>query len=324
MDNCTTNSRKFGIGILLIDGFALMSYASVVEPLRAANLLAPDVPYEIIHFAVEGDTATSSSGIIVASPGRVGMDVDVDLLLVIAGGDPTTFRDDKVFNWLRHLGQRGVRLGGVSGGPVILAAAGLLDGRRMTVHWEHAEALAELEPDLMIERTLYVMDRDRVTCAGGTAPLDLMHALMVEHRGADFARRVTDWFMHTDIRPSGDPQRAGLAERFGTTNHAVIDAIGIMDNRIGDLLSLDDIARVVGVGKRQLNRLFREKLGRSTMAFYRDLRLEKARSLLTSSSLSMTEIALATGFSSSAHFSKAHAEHYGLSPSAVRRAVAKR
>ena len=211
-----------------------------------------------------------------------------------------------------------MRLGGVSGGQFILAAAGLLEGRRITVHWEHAEALAELEPDLMIERTLYMIDRDRVTCAGGIAPLDLMHALMAEHHGPDFARRVSDWFMHTDVRPSGGPQRAGLVERFGTTDQAVIDAIEVMENRIADPLCLDEIAKFASVSKRQLNRLFQEKLQKTVMGFYRDLRLQKARSLLTSSSLSMTQIALATGFSSSAHFSKAHTELYEVSPSTVR------
>lgn len=321
MDKSRPQKREFRIGILLIDGFALMSYAAVVEPLRAANLLNPTLLYNVVDLPARGDVAVSSGGVRIERSGRVGIDVDFDLLLVIAGGDPTSFHDEKVFNWLKRLAALGVRLGGVSGGPVILAAAGILDGRRITVHWEHADALAELNPALMIERTLYVVDRDRVTCAGGTAPLDLMHALMVEHHGADFARRVSDWFMHTDVRPSGDPQRAGLVERYGTTNRAVIDVIAIMENRLADILSLDELASIVGMSKRQLNRLFRDKLKTSTMTFYRDLRLEKARSLLTSSSLAITDIALATGFSSSAHFSKAHAERYGLSPSAARNAA---
>ena len=308
----------FRVGLLLIDGFALMSYASVVEPLRAANLLKPERMYSVVDLPAGGDVAISSSGVRVEQSGEVGNDTDFDLLLVIAGGDPTTFQDRKVFNWLNRLAGLGVHLGGVSGGQFILAAAGLLEGRRITVHWEHAEALAELEPDLMIERTLYMIDRDRVTCAGGIAPLDLMHALMAEHHGPDFARRVSDWFMHTDVRPSGGPQRAGLVERFGTTDQAVIDAIEVMENRIADPLCLDEIARFAGVSKRQLNRLFQEKLQKTVMRFYRDLRLQKARSLLTSSSLSMTQIALATGFSSSAHFSKAHTEHYEVSPSVVR------
>jgi transcriptional regulator GlxA family with amidase domain len=81
-----------------------------------------------------------------------------------------------------------VVLGGVSGGPIILARAGLMGDRRMTVHWEYAAALAEVAPDLRLERTLYVIDRDRMTCAGGTAPMDMMHALIATHHGRAFAR----------------------------------------------------------------------------------------------------------------------------------------
>lgn len=318
MDNTPTNKVPFRVGFLLIDGFALMSYASAAEPLRAANLLAGRVLYSSVDIPASGLLATSSNGTKVAASGMVGENVDVDLLLVVAGGDPTSCRDERVFHWLRRLDRRGLRLGGVSGGPVILAAAGLMAGRRMTVHWEHAEALANISPDLLIERSLYVIDRDRVTCAGGVAPLDLMHALIADHHGPAFARQVSDWFLHTDIRPSSGPQRAGLTARFGTTNRAVIDVIEAMENHLADPLNLEALTRFAGVSKRQLNRLFGDKLGASTMTFYRRLRLEKARSLLTSSTLPLTEIALATGFSSSAHFSKAHADHYGVPPSTLR------
>ena len=309
----------FRIGLLLIDGFALMSYASVVEPLRAANLLARRPLYDLRLVPAAGEAAASSVGALVPGQGRVGEPPAFDLLLVLAGGDPAAFRDARVFAWLRRADRLGVTLGGVSGGPVILARAGLMAGRRLTVHWDHAPALAEIAPSLMIERSLYVIDRDRVTCAGGTAPMDLMHALIARHHGPRFARQVSDWFLHTDIRPSGGPQRAGLVERHGTTNAALLDAIAAMESHVADPLDLAQLARFAGVGPRQLNRLFCERLGASTMGFYRDLRLEKARALLRGSALPMTEIALATGFASSAHFSAAHARRHGVPPSALRK-----
>jgi transcriptional regulator GlxA family with amidase domain len=308
----------YRIGFLLIDGFALMSYAAAVEPLRAANLLAGGTVYQIHHVPAAGARAISSGGAVVEASAELGHDFDFDLVLVVAGGDPAVFRDERTFNWLRGLARRGVRLGGVSGGPVILALAGLMEGRRMTVHWEHAPALAEISPTLMVERTLYVIDRDRITCAGGTAPLDMMHALIAEHQGPAFARQVSDWFLHTEVRPSGGPQRAGLVERHGTTNPAVIQAIEAMENHIADPLELAQLAQLSGVGPRQLNRLFREKLGCSTMEFYRKLRLDKARNLLEQSTLSLTEIALATGFANSAHFSKVFRDFFGRAPSMLR------
>ncbi|MEO0371775.1 MAG: AraC family transcriptional regulator, partial [Pseudomonadota bacterium] len=226
MDKMGENTgQKRRIGILPIDGFAAMSFAALTEPMRAANLLAQRTLYDTVVYSVTGHPVQSSGAALVMPQARVGEDERLDYLFLVAGGDPARFNDAGVTAWLTRLSRAGVPLGGVSGGPVILARAGLMQKRRMTVHWEHAAALAEVSPHLVIERSLYVIDRDRVTCAGGSAPMDLMHALISQHHGAAFARQVSDWFMHTDIRPSGGPQRAGLLDRVGTKNPAILDAV---------------------------------------------------------------------------------------------------
>ena len=309
---------SFRVGFLLIDGFALMSYSAAVEVLRAANLLAGQTLYDIQHIPAIGTRAISSSGAIVEGTVQVGENFDFDLVLVVAGGDPEKFHNRKVFQWLRMLSYRNIQLGGVSGGPVILAAAGLMAGRRMTAHWEHVAALAEASPSLIIERSLYVIDRDRITCAGGSSPLDMMHAILTEHHGASFARQVSDWFLHTDVRPSGGPQRAGLVERYRTNHPAVVIAIEMMENHMADPLVLGQLAALTDRSSRQLNRLFRHHLGKSTMAFYRNLRLEMAHKLLMQSTLTVMEVALATGFSTAAHFSKSFRNRYQATPSSLR------
>ncbi len=309
---------NFKLGILLVDGFAMMSYASVVEPLRASNLLLKNSFYQIINIPISQAHAVSSNGAIIKADTHLGETADFDLVLVVAGGDPFAINNQRLFQWLRHLGSRGIRLGGVSGGPVILVKAGVMKGRRMTVHWEHARILAEMFPFIMLEKTLYVIDRDRTTCAGGIAPLDMMHALISDHHNANFAQKVSDWFMHTQIRPASGPQRAGLIEQYQTTNARVISAIEMMTDHIADTLSLSQLARKSNISGRQLNRLFKENLQQSTIDFYRDLRLEKARDLLQKSTISITEIALATGFSSSAHFSHSFARKFGTPPSKLR------
>ncbi len=313
--NSVTTRR---IGVLPVDGFAIMSYATLVEPMRAANLLARRTLYEMINIGLSHNPVPSSGAAMVTPQARVGDDLKLDYLFVVAGGDPTTYNNRTVINWLARMAREGVPLGGVSGGPIILARAGLMAGRRMTVHWEHAAALAEISPHLLIERSLYVIDRDRVTCAGGTAPMDLMHALISQHHGAPFARLVSDWYMHTEIRPSAGPQRAGLVERVGSNNASILDAVEAMEANVAEPLPLSRLAETAKLSERQLNRLFSEKLGRSTMRYYRELRLEKAQSLLRNSPLSLTEIALATGFAGSSHFSRAYADQFGHPPSAYR------
>ncbi len=306
------------IAFVLVEGFALMSFAAVAEPLRAANLLAGRRVYDVGAFAAgraDGGTVRSSSAAVVPARPLAEADGAFDLALVVAGGNPVDYRDPFTLQWLRRQARHGRMLGGVSGGPAILANAGVMANRRMTIHWEHAAALAERHPGLLLERTLYVVDRDRMTCAGGTAPLDMMHALIAEHHGPQFARRVSDWFMHTEVRPAGGPQRAGLAQRYATNRHAVLAAVEAMENHIADPLPLADLARVVGVSARQLNRQFRAGMGRSAGAFYRDLRLDKSRQLLRQTDLPVLEIALATGFAGSAHFATAFKRRFGRPPS---------
>lgn len=319
MDKISINSPPFHIGVLLIDDFPLMSYASVVEPIRAANILADKEIYRLSNIPALQERAVSSNGAVIYGDTEGFTYLNFDLVLVVAGGNPSTYRDKAVFAWLRELAQFGVRLGGISGGPVILAAAGLMVGRRMTMHWKHAADLAQ--SSLLIERGLYVIDRDRVTCAGGTAAIDLMHGLIAEQHGTQFAHLVSDWLLHTDVRPAGGSQRASLIERYQTTNPSIVSVIEVMENRIADPLTLTQLAKLAGLSKRQLNRLFQINLGQSTMTLYREIRLEKARSLVANSTRTLTEIALSTGFSSSAHFCTMHARKFGIPPSTLRKKI---
>ena len=320
-DNFGSDVIPYRVGVLPIPGFALMSYACTVEPLRAANLLARKPLYDIVHFA-DADATPSSGAARVERTYPVGQAIDLDLLLVVAGGDPFGLDEPATLTWLRRLARKGVTIGGVSGGSVVLAAAGIMKDRRMTVHWEHAPELAERHSDLLIERRLYIIDRDRVTCGGGTAPLDLMHALISSHHGSVFARLVSDWFLHTDVRAAAAPQRAGLAERVGIRSPHILAAVAAMEDHIADPLTLEQLGVVAGVSPRQLNRLFRDTLQQSTMEYYRMLRLDVGFRLVSGSAMSISEIAEATGFANPGHFSSAFSQRYQTSPSASRRAVA--
>ena len=302
-----------------------MSFAAAREPLRAANLLAGRELFSASHLAPSGGMVVSSSGAAVPCDplpgGQSENRQDPDLVLVVAGGDPLRAEIDGMAGFLRGLSRRGVTLGGISGGPVVLARLGLMRGYRMTVHWEHAGLLGEVDDGLVLERSLYVFDRDRITCAGGTAPTDMMHALIARRHGAAFARGVSDWFLHTEIRASADPQRGGAAERYGTNHAGLLAAIAAMESSIGAPLDLDALARAASLGKRQLGRLFQSHFAMSPMAFYRDLRIRKACTLLKGSALSTTQIALATGFHNFSHFATLFRKSMGATPRDYRRAM---
>jgi AraC family transcriptional regulator, glycine betaine-responsive activator len=306
------------IGFVLLPGFALMSFAAAVEPLRAANIVAGREVYRWTSFSPSGANAMSSSGAYVPCAVLPNRHASLHTLFVIAGGNPADWKLPGVNGCLRALARRGVRLGGISGGPYVLAAAGLLSNRRFTLHWEHAPALMEAFSGLQPEPARFIIDRDRLTCGGGVAPLDMMHALIAERFGDAFARGVSDWFLHTHVGLPSEPQRASLAERYGVHHAALIAALEKMETTIATPLGRSAIAASAGITPRHLDRLFAVHLGTTFSTHYRRLRLDHARNLLRQSALSATEIAVACGFSGGAHFARRYRAEFGVTPSAER------
>ena len=306
------------IAFLLVDGYALLSTAAALEPLRAANQFSPDLAYDITLLSNTGTRALSSVGATFET--RYFRDAVplFDLVFVVAGGDPARVSDPALMAWLRQADRNGVALGGISGGAVILARAGLLRDRRFTVHWHHYDDFDAIPGTWLLERRLFVIDRDRYTCAGGSAPLDMMHAIIARDFGNRFAERISDWFIQTEIRGAEAPQRVSIAARYGALPLAVEGALELMESHIADPLDQEQIASLSGLSVRQLQRQFRAALGRSVMEEYRRLRLETGRELIGSTRLPLLEIAQMTGFSTPSHFSDAFRRLYGHEPSRLR------
>lgn len=320
-DAGVSSARCQTIGFVLLPGFALMSFAAASEPLRAANLLAGRPVYAVRCFSPAGGPVRASSGTIAETRPLREAGGELFALLICAGGEPRDWQDRQLSAELRRLSRSGIRLGGISGGAFVLADAGLLAKREFTIHWEHAAALKEAFPDLDPTPARYVIDRDRLTCGGGVAPLDMMHALIAERMGRAFARRVSDWFLHTAIGEAAGPQRGSLAERYGTHHPALIAALERLETAIETPPSRAELARLVGVSPRQLQRLFATHLGRGILEVSRELRLAEAMRLLRQSPLSVAEIAVATGFANASHLARAVRTATGQTPTALRRAA---
>ncbi len=302
------------IGFILTRGFALMSFASAIEPLRAANLIAGRQIYEISIFSPDGRRVRSSSGAQVPAAPLPRPRSGLSALFVCVGGNPSQWDYPQVAACLRRLAREGVRIGGISGGPYVLAAAGLLEGRKATIHWEHAPAFIEAFPHLDLRQARFVIDGNRITCGGGIAPLDMMHAFIKERMGAEFARRVSDWYLHTHVSEPAAPQRASRAERYGVHHPGLLAILEKMEGTIERPLDRSTMARLARMSPRHLDRLFAVHLRSTFVSVYRDMRLQHARQLLRQSPLSVSEIALATGFSSPSHFSRTYRARYGAPP----------
>ncbi|MGF3023815.1 GlxA family transcriptional regulator [Methylobacterium aquaticum] len=308
----------FRIGFLLLPGFSLLSYASAVEPLRGANQLSGRDLYAWSHVAVSGRTAAASNGAAILAEAEVGDAVDVDALFVCAAGNPARFADAPTFRWLRRLARGGMLIGGVSGGAYVLARAGLLAGRRCTIHWEHVPAFREDFPEIAVEHGRFVLDRDRLTCAGGVAALDMMHALIERHHGAELATAVSDWYLHTEIRGGAEAQRASLAERYRVDDVRLLRALAEIERRLSSPPTRQELATAAGTTLRTLERLFAESLGTTIGALSQDVRLDRARLLLRQSRRSVLEVADLCGFTSASHFSRAYKARFGHAPRAER------
>jgi transcriptional regulator GlxA family with amidase domain len=307
------------VGMVLVDGFSLMALSSAIEPLRAANKLSGKELYDISFICADRDSSVSSAGLFSNGKSLKDAGHDYDLVLVAAAGTPATYENPALFRYLKTLASKRVRLGGISGGSVLLARAGLMKNKRFTVHWDHYAALAEMTDPFLLERNIYVIDQDRYTCAGGVAPMDMMSAIISADHGRELAKQVNDWFIYTSVRKATEPQRMGLVEKYQVHHPAVICAIELMQNHLSDPLSSKQIALLSDIGERQLSRLFQQYLGKKINQFYADMRLEHAHILIKQTSLPVIEIALASGYESAAYFSQKFRAHFGYSPTQYRK-----
>lgn len=313
------NPRPRRIGFLLIPGFALMSYASAIEPLRAANVLTGRNLYRWRHIAIQGNEIVASNGVRIQADASIASAGRLDTIVVCAGGNPQTFHHPPTIAFLRKVARHGVRLGGVSAGPYLLAKAGVLDGYRCTVHWEHIPAFAETFPFLHLSHSLFEIDRDRFTCAGGIAALDMMHALIRLDHGPAVAAAVSDWFLQTEVRRGEAAQRLSPPERFGVHHPKLIETLLRMEQHIETPLAPERLAKLAGISLRQLERLFAQHLRTTIHRRYALVRLERARVLLRQTSIPVAEVAFASGFASPMHFSRMYRRHFGVTASSERK-----
>jgi len=306
------------VGFLLVPGFALMSYAAAIEPLRAANLLSGNELYRWWHAAPGGKPVMASNGVAIIPDYGTRADRDAHKVFVCAGGNPALFDDKSVFAWLRRLARKGVTIGGISGGPYVLAKAGLLDDHRATLHWEHMPAFREAFPDVTVVPSLFEIGGNRITCSGGISALDMMVALIERDHGRQLAASVGDWFLHTHIREGFGPQRMDLRYRLGVADEKLLYVLHAMERGIETPLPRAALAREAGISLRQLERLFRRHIGHGIHQHYRWLRLERARQLLRETTLPVLHVALVTGFASSSQFARAYSRAFGEPPSDTR------
>ncbi|MEM7774341.1 MAG: GlxA family transcriptional regulator [Pseudomonadota bacterium] len=306
------------IHFLLLPGFSMMAFASSIEPLRAANQIAGRKLFDWRTVTIDGKPVKASNGVETAPGGCFADPCEASTLLICAGLGVGTFHHPQLAPRLRELARNGVALGGICTGALPLARAGLLDGYRCTIHWESVEPFAEEFPHLNITATLFEADGNRYTCSGGTAPLDMMVGSIAQDYGKDLAVRVAEMLLHHSVRHPHDAQRMSLEHRTGITHPKLLAVIAHMEAYIESPTPVAALADSVQLSKRQLERLFRDRLGTTPTRYYLELRLQRARLLMQETSMPILHVGVATGFTSSSHFTRCYRAYFGVSPRAER------
>jgi len=308
----TSKQRRFVF--VLMNNFTMLCFASAIECLRIANRTAGKELYTWKIISEGGEMATCSNGCTFGVDDDL-MELDRDDTVMLCGGvDVAEATTKKILNWIRREARRGVAIAGLCTAGYTMARAGLLNGKKATIHWENQDSFTEEFEEVELTKSVFVIDGNRITTAGGTASIDMMLKMIAEDHGEELGNAVADILIYSAIRTDQDTQRLSIPTRIGVRHPKLSRVIQMMEQNIEEPISPAILARDVGMSTRQLERLFRRYLSRSPKRYYMELRLQKARNLLMQTDMTVINVALACGFASPSHFSKCYRSHYNTTP----------
>ena len=308
------------LGFVLLPEFPIYALIPALEALRVANQTTGRRLYSWQVLSVDGAPVRAGSGMTMTPDAGIdAVATPPPTVVVCAGNRPTQHITRPLLLWLQGVARRGATLGAIDTGVFTLAAAGLLDGYRVTLHWEAIAVFREQYPDIEVVEQLFVVDRTRVTCAGGMAALDMMLDLIARRHGYALAQVVANGFVYEGPRRDDERQRRVPAEASAAERASMLGVIRTMEAHLDTPLSPRQLAAANGLSVRQLERLVRRRVNDSPMRYYLKVRLQAARHLLFYSDRTVQEIALACGFSAPEIFSRCFHAQFGRSPREFRR-----
>ncbi|MEO1291791.1 MAG: GlxA family transcriptional regulator [Pseudomonadota bacterium] len=293
---------------------SMIAFAAAIEPLRIANRLRQEEVYTWRLVSEDGGAIRCSNGCMIRVDSGLDEVARDATIIVCTGVDVHLVATKPVLTWLRRESRRGITIGAVDTGTHVLAKAGLLDGRRCTIHWENQPSFMEEFPDIEVTNFLFEIDNGRFTCAGGASASDMMLQLIADREGQELAGLVADQMIHAPVRTKREEQRLSVPARIGVRHPKLVSIIQMMERNLEEPISPSVLAKEAGMSTRQLERLFRRYLNRSPKRYYMEMRLQRARQLLLQTDMSVINVALACGFTSPSHFSKCYRSLFERTP----------
>lgn len=300
-------------GFLLLPRFGMLALAGALDVLNAANELLGESHYAHVLLSVDGQAVQASGGSAVMPMHGIANTPALDGVFIVSDGSLPD-APQALLDWLARHAESGLLLGGIGSGAAVLAQAGVLRGHRATAHWPHLDTLTDRHVDTVFSSHWYEIDRGRLSCAGGTASMDLIMAWLAQRHGARLGQELAAYFGLEQVRGRDERQRTPVHARLAGGTPKLSEAVALMEANLGEPLPTEDIARLVGVSRRQLERLFKQHLDALPSRYYLELRLARARRMLQQTGQSILQIGLACGFTSGPHFSNTYRAHFGRTP----------
>ncbi len=301
-------------GFLLLPEFTLLAFSAALDPLRIANQLAQKPLYGWLVLSENGEAVSSSSGIDIGVHASL-TDLKPDMyLFACSGNNGSNAASDSVLGHIRRHVRFGGKVGGVCTGAATLARAGLLTKKKFTLHWENQPGFNEVFPELVPTQQRFERDGDLLTCGGGSAATEMMISVIAQDYGEDFAIAVSDMCLNGPDILTRNEQRSSIAKAISSRNPRVLAVLRAMYDNIEFPLTLDELAGQAGISRRQIERQFKQLLDEAPALTYRNIRLDRARTLLMETNLTIIEVAMAAGFNSSGVFSRHYKDRFGESP----------
>jgi len=315
----TPSDDPLQVTLLVLPESSMMSLASVLDTMRAANRVAGRDLFKWSIATLSGKPARLTSDILIEPDVVLDMQSCGDALIIIASFNHQHHAGPAHLRLIKRLARNFTAVGGIETGSWILARSGLLERRSATTHREDLEEFATYFPNTDLKPDRFVIDGNLFTTGGASPTFDFMLYLIRVRYGYPLAMEVSSVFIYDSWQNAADLQPLVSLGMLEGKEPRVAAAIHVMEQHIDDTLNIAQVAAQVELSVRMLEYLFRQTLNMSPAAYYRRLRLQAARRMVEDTRLKLQEIAIRTGFNSLSSFSRLFRNYYQQSPGECRK-----
>ncbi len=314
----TENFKCHHIGFIVSDGFSMIAFSNAIEAFRMANYVTQQELYRFSVAGLVGSHSQSSNSVSVIHTAQMSQLLECDLVFMCGGFDLGKLNNQSLRMWLQRIAYKKIPLGGLCTGAYALADAGLMDNYSASIHWENMLSAKERFKQVNFNLAIYTIDKDRYTSSGGSAPLDLCINIIKLHHNRKLSEDIAEQFTLSVLRREDELQHIPLPIQNNSGYNYVVEALGLMDNNLEEPLPIHELANLLKISVRQLERWFNAYFNKPPQQYYTELRLQHAKRLLRQTNMSIMDVALACGFSNPSSFSKSYRLQFQQTPSQAR------